>query len=1085
MGWLNYILKSVKFYKKQHLLLLLGTFISASVIIGGLIIGDSVKYSLLKLSSLRLGKTQYALNAQGRFVSYELASRLEQKLQTTVSGVLTIDGLAINPENNLKVNQVNVIGIDTSFTKLAPASYIMPGNQEVYLNQNLAKRLNANIGQELVIRIQPIDPIPVNAPFAQEKPASVSLRLTITDILSNEQLGRYSLQSDQKAPLNLFVPREVLEHKLELQGKANTLLIAEKNNLNQQEIKHALNSSFQLNDASLFIKETEEYFEINSERVFIDKSLSNALTTSSTEEVLTYLVNNISLKTQSTPYSFVSGLSSAEFKYPNGAFINQWTANDLQARPGDTLNLTYYVIGDMRQLSEENTTVIVEGILPDRGDIFQPSLMPDFPGLANAESCSQWETGVPIDLKKIRDQDEKYWEEFKGTPKVIIPLALAKTLWANPYGECTALRYSKQNHNKETLKAKLNALIAPQQVGLHFVAVADNGNHAATHGVDFAELFLSLSFFVLLAAVILLVLFISLSFYTRIPELNTLFALGIPFKTINKLWLSEGTVPIFIGSSMGAMGGIGFARFLLWGMNTLWYDAVRTNQIAINLTFRSIVIGIVAAILIGMGTYYILLRKFTIKQLINKAKTEIASKNKSIALISLPWITLMSAIAILAYSLLKTQGTQASLFLSAGALTLLSLILFVNQWLLKLSTKNPFPVLTTRYYISKSLSRQKRRSIAAISLLAISTFSVLITGANRKTFAGSTEANHSGTGGYVYWAESSIPVSVNLNTVQGKESFNFADEAIADSMSFLQLLTLDGNDASCLNLNQVAQPQILGLNPKVLNHRESFSFTNLLPGISNEHPWLELEKEYGHNIIPCYADQTIITWGLIMKLGDTLHYVNETGEELHLVLAGGLASSVFQGNVLIDSKHFRQHFPSVAGAKSMLIDFNGNQETAISELLDFYFQDIGLWYTFTNKRLDEFNSVTNTYLNIFMLLGGLALIIGTIGFGLLVIKNRQERKQELALLTALGISAKTQQGILLKEQLALLAIGIAIGGVGAFVGILPSILSPAFSLPIRFILFLFASIFLSGMLWIAIAALSTKEKEVIAGLRSE
>ena len=40
--------------------------------------------------------------------------------------------------------------------------------------------------------------------------------------------------------------------------------------------------------------------------------------------------------------------------------------------------------------------------------------MPDFPGVADAEDSSDWDAGMPLDLDRIRDKDEKYWDERRA-----------------------------------------------------------------------------------------------------------------------------------------------------------------------------------------------------------------------------------------------------------------------------------------------------------------------------------------------------------------------------------------------------------------------------------------------------------------------------------------------------------------------------------------------------------------------------------------------------------------------------------------------------------------------------------------------
>jgi hypothetical protein len=71
--------------------------------------------------------------------------------------------------------------------------------------------------------------------------------------------------------------------------------------------------------------------------------------------------------------------------------------------------------------------------------------MPLFPGLADAGSCYDWETGIPIDLEKIRPKDEQYWNDFRGTPKALISMQQGITLWGNAFGNYTSIRFDKQS----------------------------------------------------------------------------------------------------------------------------------------------------------------------------------------------------------------------------------------------------------------------------------------------------------------------------------------------------------------------------------------------------------------------------------------------------------------------------------------------------------------------------------------------------------------------------------------------------------------------------------------------------------------
>ena len=194
--------------------------------------------------------------------------------------------------------------------------------------------------------------------------------------------------------------------------------------------------------------------EISADRVFIEPAIIEAfrLHGSDQHEVLTYFVNSIAAGTRQTPYSFVSTLSEGQntgisqlgqldagsgngSPGEHGILINEWLASDLGLVPGDTLMLEYFVPGPLRRLEEDAVSLEVEGIVPMKGHFADMNLMPELPGMSDAGHCRDWEAGIPIDLEKIRDKDEDYWNEFRGTPKAFISLETARGIWKNRFGD--------------------------------------------------------------------------------------------------------------------------------------------------------------------------------------------------------------------------------------------------------------------------------------------------------------------------------------------------------------------------------------------------------------------------------------------------------------------------------------------------------------------------------------------------------------------------------------------------------------------------------------------------------------------------
>ena len=59
----------------------------------------------------------------------------------------------------------------------------------------------------------------------------------------------------------------------------------------------------------------------------------------------------------------------------------------------------------------------IEGLAADR------DLVPEYPGITGSESLADWDPPFPVDLARVRDRDEEYWDQYRTTPKAFITLA--------------------------------------------------------------------------------------------------------------------------------------------------------------------------------------------------------------------------------------------------------------------------------------------------------------------------------------------------------------------------------------------------------------------------------------------------------------------------------------------------------------------------------------------------------------------------------------------------------------------------------------------------------------------------------------
>ena len=98
-------------------------------------------------------------------------------------------------------------------------------------------------------------------------------------------------------------------------------------------------------------------------------------------------------------------------------------------------------------------------------------------------------------------------------------------------------------------------------------------------------------------------------------------------------------------------------------------------------------------------------------------------------------------------------------------------------------------------------------------------------------------------------------------------------------------------------------------------------------------------------------------------------------------------------------------------------------------------------------RLKEFYVVESSYLRMFLVLGGLGLLLGSAGMGILVLRHVMERRGELALLRAVGYSTEQAARVVMAEHRFLVVSGLLAGTAASALAIGPSALQPQNHLP--------------------------------------
>ena len=1033
------VLKSLIYYRKPVFYQFIIIVLLTAIITGSILTGYSVKQSLKKSAQTKLGNTDLVISSGLRYFSPELGKRFSIKSSTNCVSMLETTGYCLNLGNGSKALNINIYSITRDFFSFQGNNYISLKPGEAAVNTSLAKKLDLHQGDEISISFRQLTDIPASSPFAPSTENS-SIVLKATVFLSPAESGNFSLGINQITPDNVFINLEDLKNVIGTEQKINRLLIKAGNELTVKKASEVLQQILLPEDIGLKIrhisKTNEE--EIISSRIFIDQviyeEIKNIIPES--EPVITYLANSFSFQNNSTPYSFIAAVGKEEttdVKGRNNIVINNWLAEDLHASENDTITIAWYNPGKMMDLEERSEKFRVLRIVGLNGIYSDSLLMPEFPGIAGKESCTDWDAGVKIRMDRIRKKDEEYWKKFRGTPKAFLSYEKGKELWGNNFGPLTAIRFPS-SINADYLKKYLSGKLDPEKCGFSIRNIKEEMILAAKESVDFTSLFISLGFFLILSSIILLLLSVNSALDSRVRQIATLFSLGFRNKWINKVLLLETGLIALTGSLIGAFAGTGMNWLIIKALNSVWIGAVQTDSLDAFSDITSIIYGFIATFIIILIFVFLRLKRFTSSFTSLKTGVHIFASGKLNR-----WflsITGFSAIVVIIVFLV-TGITSKTLSFTAGILVFFFLILLWRQRII--AGKMFRPESGIPYTISGKYFRYNpSHALAPVIFIAAGLFAVIITGVNRLEINNKSLGKSGGTGGYLIWSETAIPVKADLNLIEGRHEFGF-DEKTASEMFFLQGRRTSGDDASCLNLNHISSPPLLGIDVKQLIRKRSFSFSGLIAGGDKDNPWSVLTVSPADNVIYGIADQTVLEWGLKKTIGDTLKIKSESGQLLNVVIAGSLESSVFQGYILINEESIRKYFPSISGNSVFLIEGKSENTQKYIELLKNRFENYGISISTTKERLSSFFRVTNTYLSVFTILGGLGLILGIAGLGFVLKRNYFMRRREFALLMACGFTYQMIRKIVLKEHVYILLSGFATGIISPLIATFPSI----------------------------------------------
>jgi ABC-type antimicrobial peptide transport system permease subunit len=1128
----HFIRKNLTHYWQTNLVVISGVAIAVAVLAGALLVGDSVRGSLRSLFLQRVGNTDLVVTGT-TFFREQLSSDLQKQRQFFTTGfagacpIIAIEGSVMHERTRSLASGVHVYGIDERFWEFHGGAARATAGRDVLIIESLAKEIGGATGDGLILTVQKPSEIPIESLHSSKEDLGRVLRVTTGASISAEELGEFSVQPQQSGTRAIFLPLRLLQTELEQEGRVNAILISSLEKIDDpgrtesqvSALRSMLHETATLDDYGIQVRELGQQQGVSVENE--SRVLSDPLTESATEAarevslrtipVLSYLANSISVtdRQQAIPYSLVTGVDDQTFKELRGTdppvnqqsrplVLNEWAARDLGVNKGETVSLSYYVWLENGELKTRDAQFEVVNVVLIRDLAADRDLVPEYPGITTSDNLSDWDPPFPVNLDLVRKQDEEYWDEFRTTPKAFLPLSVAQDLWRTRFGGLTSLRLVPTADQWQFLpifREKLRALLQPAAMGINVIPVRQQGLQASRGATDFGEYFLYFSFFLVVSALLLTSVFFKLGVEQRLREVGLLYAIGFESSQVRKLFLIEGLILSVLGSLLGIAGAVLYGKLMMTGLSTWWVQAVGTTMLTLHVKPLSLLIGGVSGVAVALIFVVITLRRLrhaSTRSLLTGSSLQVAeSKSRRPRLVTTLRIAhllaLLGVILLVAVPFGTLPATAG--FFGGGLLLLTALLCYQSVWLRRRSgnklTGNGWWSLVHLGF--RNASYRPSRSVLCIALIASAAFIIVSVEAFRRPSMEVSIDRKSGSGGFPLMAESLVPLVNDPNTPEGRETFNLSNQGGVDlsKVSFAPFRLRPGDDASCLNLYQPRNPRIISPRSDFIQSNR-FSFASSISGDTAEkqNPWLLLNRQFADGAVPVIADANSMTYVLHLKPGEDLVLDNE-GNPIRLRVVAALSDSIFQSELIMSEANFLRLFPGRGGYRLFLIDTPTDQATAVGAALEDRLSDFGFDVVTTAKRLAEFHQVENTYLSTFQMLGGLGLVLGTLGLSAVLLRNVFEQRRELALLSAIGYNSTHFTRMIVAENALLVGLGILTGVGCALLAIAPAVIERGANFNNRSLPVLLLAVLLAGFTASLIATLAILRAPLLPALRAE
>ena len=221
----QFVVNTARFHLKGNLAVLMGIVIATASLTGALLVGDSLRGSLADTVKNKLIWVNEAVLAQ-RFFNEQIVVKLGEKM--AIPAIILKASIQVRDDQDCLVTQISsaqVVAVPEEFWQDEGKSAQWKNLKGAWLNHQAAIGLKISEKQNVVLRIEKPSAIPRESFLGNREDVVDSITLEVEKVLDrSDKYAGFNLFPGMDAPATIFVPLQLVQEKLGITSKINSIL---------------------------------------------------------------------------------------------------------------------------------------------------------------------------------------------------------------------------------------------------------------------------------------------------------------------------------------------------------------------------------------------------------------------------------------------------------------------------------------------------------------------------------------------------------------------------------------------------------------------------------------------------------------------------------------------------------------------------------------------------------------------------------------------------------------------------------------------------------------------------------------------